>query len=808
MLISLHWLRRYVDLDAPAHDIAAALTALGFEVEAWHERGAGVRGVVATEVRRCEAHPEADRLRLCRVFDGVEEFSVVCGAPNVAAGQKVLFARVGAELPGGIIIKPAKLRGRESFGMLCAEDELGLGPAHDGIVVLPPDTRPGTPLAEIPGLCDATFEINVTPNRPDALGHLGVARELAARFAKPLRYPDLAVAETGKPIAERVDLRVEDESACPHYVGRVIEDVHVGPSPDWLVQALASVGKKSINNVVDLTNFALLEWGQPTHAFDLDRLQGRRIVVRRARDGETLTTLDGVSRRCDARDLVVADAENPQVLAGVMGGESSGVTENTRQVFLETAYFEPRTVRGQARRHALHSDSSYRFERGVDPLATARVCDTLAARIAEVCGGRVAPGRVEARAPGHPVGPRAVSLRPARVEKLLGLAFPADRITALLASIEIRGVDRGAETLRFEVPGFRGDLEREVDLIEEVARLSDYNSLPALLPSFPLRPAPLPAGEETAAALRRALRDLGCCEAVTLRFTSPRALERLRLTADDPRRDAVALRNPISEEWSLLPTTPLPALLQALEHNQNTQERDLGLFEIGRAFFRRAKTGARDAGVREEAVLGLALMGRWDGVGDGTSSGTTSPVEFARLKGLVENLLDLLRVTARWQYGAQAGFLHPRESAALYAPAADRPFAELGLLHPKVQADYGLRQPVAVAEIRLEALGPRRPRQFAPYSLHTAVVRDLNVVVAEAVRHADVLSALPPDRPQLETVRLNSVYRGQGLPAGHKALHYSFLYRHSDRSLTDEEVNALHERLKAELLKNPAIQIK
>jgi phenylalanyl-tRNA synthetase beta chain len=843
MLVSLNWLKKYVDLNGTALDdpqaLSKALTSLGLEVEGMTVVGS-VPGVVSAEVIECGKHPEADKLSVCKVTDGSETYPVVCGAPNVAKGQKVLFAKVGAEIPGkggepGFKIKKAKLRGQESHGMICAEDEVGLGESHDGILVLPAETPLGLPMERIPGLSDVLYELNVTPNRPDALCHLGVAREIAAKAGKPLRYPTEALKEGGTAAEAQVGIELHDLAGCTKYVGRVINGVKVGPSPDWLSKALRSIGKRSINNVVDLTNYVLFEYGQPSHAFDLGRIRGRKVIIRKGKAGEALTTLDGVERRITPEDMLIADAEGPMVLAGVMGGKDSEVSEATTDVFLEVAYFTPAVVRRQGRRHGLSSDSSYRFERGIDPLRTSAVADYLAALIARWCGGTVAPGRIEKASPEHPHSPRLVYLRPSRAERLLGAPLTSEECVKRLESIELKRGEsaqvHGETALAFSIPGFRGDLEREADLIEEIARLGDYNAIPVTLPSLPLGFKALPPAESLARALRHHLRDAGLNETLSLRFSSRKALGKLGLAADDARMAFVPLRNPLSEEWEILPTTALPSLLNAAAYNQNNQERNIRFFEITRCFYHRPdERTARLPGVREEEMLCIVLAGDWpDRRPWSGDAALVAPVEFHHLKGLLENALAAAGAPVRLGNPAGEAWLHPVESGAIYADLGPAPegagvlfgktapskgearIGAYGILHPRVQAQFDLKGPVLAAEISLSGLlaAARKPVKFKGFGHFSAVTRDLNLLVDEAKAHGDIAGRIPQGRiPNLVEVRLNSVYRGTGVPEGKKALHYTFTYRNADKTLTDDEVNKAQEKVHQELAKDEGIVFK
>ncbi len=860
MEVSLNWIRKYVDLagvsaasglsqgdlGSDVQALSHALTSLGFEVEGIRTQGAGIANVVAAEVLECGRHPEADSLSICQVTDGTTTFPVVCGAPNVAKGQKVMLARVGAELPSdeagkpGIKIKKAKLRGQESHGMLCSVRELGLGEGHDGILILDASVPLGTELKNIPDLCDTVFEINVTPNRPDALCHIGIARELAAKFGKPLCYPKLELLETGPDASSLAEVRLEEEDGCTQYVGRIIQGVKIGPSPEWLVKALHSLGKRSINNVVDLTNYVLLELGQPSHAFDLDKISGNQVHIRRAKAGEKLVTLDGVERSLTAEDMLIADVQGPMVLAGVMGGKRTEVDAETANIFLEVAYFNPAVVRRQARRHGLSSDSSYRFERGVDPLNTVWVSDYLAGLIARWCGGRVAKGAILKTAKAHLTSPRLVSLRPSRAQKILGMPVTGqDALNRLQAiGLESRGSAsvHNESAISFAIPGFRGDLEREADLIEEVARLGDYNSIPSVLPLLPLGFAALPANENLAKTLRHFLRDAGLNETLNLRFSSRKALAKLGLAPADSRQMVVPLRNPISEEWEILPTTTLPAMLQAVVYNQNNQERDCRFFEIAKAFYHHPEEQSNRApGIWEEEFLYIVLSGQWPDRRPWTLDSDTAtepaPVEFAHLKGLLENIFGATGVQANFECSSSETYLHPTESGAIVAHLGQAPLGagilqgwrrnagsqksarigSFGILHPRVQGRFDLKGTVLVAEISLSGLlaAERRSFKFSPIGQFSGTSRDLNLVVENSRTHGEILAKMPIGRiANLQEVRLNSVYRGSGIPDGKKALHYSFIYRHKEKTLTDEEVNKAQERLNQELAKDTGILFK
>lgn len=831
MRVSLAWLRDFVDVSLSPPELARRLVMAGLEVEAVERVGPRFDRVVVGRIESMRRHPDADRLTLCEVTDGQTTRSIVCGATNMKPGDHVALALEGALLPNGVTIKRSKIRGQISEGMLCSAAELGLGEDGAGILILPPEARPGAPLEEALGLGDTVLTIKAYPNRPDLLSVLGVAREVAALTGVPLRRPALPAARPGD---ARVPVAIADAADCPRYAGRRIDGVVVGPSPEWLTCRLEAAGVRSINAVVDVTNSVMLELGQPLHAFDVDRLAGPRIEVRRARAGERLRTLDGALRNLDPEVLVIADAAGPVALAGIMGGEATEVSEATRSVFLESASFAPVVVRRGARRLALATEASYRFERRVDPEGCLdglnRACELLAAlavpdpaaREAALAGGSdVYPGRAARR---------GVTLSVTKLNRLLGLAPPLDppAVAGYLERLELpvrRGAD--ADRLVVEPPSFRLDLERDVDLIEEVARLHGYDAVPYTMPN--VTPASEPPGPVAAlaGAVRASLTAWGFSEAISYAFIARADLERLSLAEGDPRRAPLALRNPLSAEMAVMRTTLVPGLLAALERNRRHGAERLRLFEVGKVFLPRPGEPLPAEPTWMAALLAGPRHPRgwlW----------RPEPTDFYDVAGVVEALGEALRVPGLRLAPAvppdegqravdvlaglgPAPYLHPGLSARIEVAArggtAGRHQANgggpvvagaVGALHPDLAARLDLgATPAFLIELSLDALAPYagvRP-SVRPIPRFPAVVRDVALILDVSRSAREVLDVACAERqPLLREVAVFDVYQGPPIPPGRRSLGLTLTYQADDRTLTDEEVNRVHTRLTQRLV--------
>ena len=801
------WLLELCELERPlqADEGARLFTGAGLEVEAFEEIGAGFSGVVIAEVVAADKHPKADKLTVVDVIDrqGGAATRVVCGAPNVPApGGRVLWARPGARLTtekGPLEIGVRPLKGVESAGMLCSEVELGIGDDAGGIVVLEGEEARaplGTDAAEALRVRDAVLEVSVAANRGDALGHLGLARELVALVGGRLRPGaiDLAPVTGGSlPAVDRAAVEIDDPVACPRYLARVIEGVAVRPSPGWMRRRLRAVGVRPISNLVDVTNYVLFELGHPLHAFDERRIEGGRIRVRRARDGEKLKTLDGQERALAAGDILICDAARPVALGGVMGGLDSEVAADTSRILLEAAAFEALSVRRTARRLGLHSEASLRFGRGVDPEGADRASRRAARLLAELGGGVVAAGAVDAYP--RPPGRVEVRMRASRATSLAGI--PIDRAVARATlgrlGVEVRDGE-GADEIVAVRPSWRPDLAREVDLIEDVLRIHGYHRIPATIPR--MEQPPRAVVDRRPEAARRALAGLGWSEAITFGFTAPDKIRALGLPDGDRRLAMVALQNPMTSDHAVMRTSLLPNLLAALARNLKFGMNDVALFEVGSVFLARG----RDELPEEPRRLAGVLAGRAAGwLGDGP------PVDFYDARGAVEAVLAELATSADRQVAFErvtgAPFLHPGVAADVLVDGVR--VGQVGEIHPAVRAAFEIEARAFAFDLDLEALPEPGPRQMRPIPRFPAVTRDLSLFVAADLPAARVGDLIRD--PLIEGVRVLEEYRDPDkVPPGKKGLLWSITYRSPERTLTDAEVDSRHEALVAHLVEKLA----
>ena len=765
----------------------------GVEVSSCRFLGEGLDSVVTARILEMRPHPNADRLSLCKVTDGSTEYGIVCGAKNMKPGDAVALAKVGARLPNGVEIRKAKIRGQASEGMLCSEQELKLAEASAGIMILPEDTAPGIPLADALGLSDWLLEVEITPNRGDCLSVLGVAREIASITGEKVVLPDVSFPEEGTPIGEMVRITVSDPDLCPRYTARAISGVTIAPSPGWMRRRLALCGIRPINNIVDVTNYLLLEVGQPMHAFDLDRLRGARIDVLAPKESLTFRTLDGSDRKIDPGMLLIRDEEGPIAVAGVMGGANSEVVDGTTRVVFESAHFSPASIRRTARRLGLSSEASYRFERGVDPGGTVYAADRAVSLLSRFAAVSIARGVIDIG--GEDVKPRTVPFRPERATRIMGMPYAPEACRGIFARLGFPVADDGAEPWNVSVSTHRFDIEREIDLVEEVARLSGYDAIPA---TYPESKAPEFSEDDRFVDVQERafdfLRGRGFSQAVNFSFVAGRTWDRLgEFLGFDP-GDAVRLVNPISDETTLMRPHLLTGLLSNAADNARRFVADVRLFESGKAFGKSHVQGHFEESRLAAILCGKRLPGDW--------SGTDAPVDFFDMKGVVEPLL-----------------LHLCQSPVHIVPTRLRPFFEegkgadilrdgeivgwFGAIRKELLAAYELTGPVYYSEIRLlkATSSQSPPRRYAPLPKFPPVFRDVACVFPIGVPVGDVLAMVREVSSEVEEAAVFDIFTGDKIGSGNKSVGIRVKLQSVDRTLTETEVHSIHSKI-VNLLEN------
>jgi phenylalanyl-tRNA synthetase beta chain len=800
MKFTLSWLNQFITTGerSPA-DIADRLTMLGLEVDSVEELFTDLAPITTAKVTEVHKHPDADKLTVCSVDTGEEVVQIVCGAPNVRAGMLTALAKPGVRLPDGTKIKKSKVRGVASAGMLCSARELGLSDDHSGIMDLDEQFPVGVSLLDALGLRDTVIEVDLTPNRPDCASVRGIAREVGS-FTGGTLHPLVPTITplTGKNID--FDVVINDPELCPRYTARKLTGVTIGPSPRWMQQRLSAVGMRPINNIVDITNYVMLESGQPLHAFDFDTLRDRTIVVRRPAQEETsITTLDGSSRQLDPDMLLICDGQRPVAVAGVMGGLETEITGSTTTILLESACFNPVSIRRTARKLGIPSEASYRFERGVDPNLADSALERAVILMVEYAGAQADPDGIDVY-PGKKA-PITLQLRTTRVCSLLGMKLSQDQVAHYLRSIDFRVASVDDTVLEVTVPSFRIDIEREIDLVEEVARLVGYNEIPTSQPfirmDYPKRDALRSLRQEIAGLLTAQ----GFYEAINYSFVAESHLTLCRLPEDDLRRSVTRLLNPLSEDQAIMRSMLLPGLLENIRRNINFQRPDIRLFEIGKIFLQHQENVLPE----ERTYLCAVISGhRFPEAESLYHSGQQA--DFFDIKGMVTNLLRILRIS-------------DDDALVTYAPASVQPYCDpscaavlkngesllstFGAVHPETLKGFGIKQAVYFLEIDLQLLSSmqRFPKQFKALPKYPSVKRDISLVVPDHVPAGDLLQAIRmQSQKYLETAEIFDVYRGKPIQTGHKSVALSLTYRSATATLDDQSVDKVHDKIVKSLM--------
>ncbi len=779
MKVSLNWLSDYVDIDDLSVDeIVDKLTTSGLEVDEVIDEAKNFENIVVGLVKEVNKHPNADRLSVCTVTDGEQDYQVICGAPNVAPGQKTAFAKVGAYLPAvNITLKKAKIRGVESFGMLCAEDELGISDNHEGIMVLNEDAPVGAPLSDVLNKNDVILDIAITPNRADALSHTGIARDIAALFNKKLKIPEVNLTESETAVDEFAKVVVENVQDCPRYVAKVITGVTIKDSPGWLKRKLTAVGLRPINNVVDATNFVLYELGQPLHAFDLDKLSGSTIIVKNAEEGYKFTTLDSKVRELKATDLMICDAEKPVAIAGIMGGENSEVSNDTKNILIESAYFNPSAIRKTAKRLGLSTDASYRFERGCNPEITVFAAERVAALIQETAGGDIAKGNIDVYP--NEIKRPVISLRFSRLNKILGFEIEPGKVKSIFETLEFNVVTTDTEKVTVEIPLFRHDLEREIDLIEEVARIYGFEKIP---PVDKIQVALEKKIDQTSfnGKVRNYLTALGFYEIITNSLLKEETAEYFG--------KAIPVLNPQSIEMTHARTSLIPGILSTIERNIRVKERNLKIFEIGHTFeMKSGKEIESFDDLKELDKLTFAVTGKRE---TGVWYSKDTEFDFYDVVGAADELFEKLRIENKL---TDEYVLEPDDvfEFRLIKKYKEEKIATGGKVKGGLLKKFDINQAVYLFDVNLDALRSIKTEElkFNELLKFPKVVRDFAFVFDKDILYESVVKEIYKSSSKLlKKIKLFDIFESESLGRNKKSMAFQLEYYDENRTLTEEEI--------------------
>jgi len=797
MKVSLSWLSKYVNIEIKANDLADALTMAGLEVETVSDRYDYLNRVVVGRVSEIRPHPKSNALKLCRVETGGSTISVVCGAPNTQEDMLAPCALPGTLLPDGTVLEKSLIREEVSEGMLCSEIELGLGTGSDSIMELSRNLSIGDPLNQALNLSDAVFEIDLTPNRPDCLSVIGIAREIAAIQKTKIKYPEIRLPEPSDDISEVTSVTINNPELCPRYAASLIFDITVGPSPFWLQDRLISVGLKPINNIVDITNFVMMETGQPLHAFDLDRLAENRIIVRTAGKEEAFITLDGKERRLDPEMLMICDGKKPVAIGGVMGGLNSEVEDSTTRILLESAYFNPVSIRKTSKKLGIDTDASHRFERGVAPDGTLRALHRATQLIAEIGNGKRVKGVIDEHP--NPASEKTIMLSAKALNRHLGTHLNLAEIDTHLKSIEFEVKKIDDDKLQVVPPSCRVDISRFEDLSEEIARLYGYNNIETTFPLIPAESRPASEKIVSRDLAKRLMTGLGFNEVVNYSFISKLSGDRLELEPDDPKRNSVDILNPLSEDQSVMRTSLIPGLLETMHYNLSMQNNSVKLFEIGNVFF---DTGRKNAQPDEIEMF----AGLW--TGHRIDAGWFSKeihCDFYDLKGVVEELLrNLGGITATFTRIPSESCLFTRPGSTARIIVENEWVGFIGEVHPAALRNYNLKQKTFIFELNLDQLIAHIPdaKSAQPLPKFPAASRDITLIVDTDVEACNILKNIENLNEELiENIHLFDVFQGDPVPAGKKSISVRITYRSSTETLEDNTVNHLHTQIADKVVK-------